>query len=581
MVAIKINFQYRHEYIAIDAWPKCLSLCIVKPMMNMNLHPITLRFSGNSSHLEELFLTDYYHSSLSNIRIFLILGAVLYAAFGILDAVLMPEQMFYIWFIRFIVIGPGLAGVLLISFSDVFKKHMQAVLAFAFVLAGGGIISMIVIAPPPVSYSYYAGMMLVFMWGYALIRLFFVWASLAGWLQVVLYEMTSVWVNPAPFNVFINNNFFFITANLVGMMACYAIEFYARRDFYMKYQLEIEREKVSRINAELEERVRHRTEDYSIINRALQQEVMGHEQAEKALRESEERYRALVETANDMVFRTDRKGYFTFANVSTIRGTGFEEEEIIGKLYLDLIRPDMREEASGFFRLQIQNGIRNTYSEYPVIKKDGSEIWLGQNTQLIIEEGNIIGFQAVSRDITERRRLEKELKESEERYRALSIIDDLTQLYNSRHFYNQLQMELDRIERHDYPLTLLLLDLDDFKIFNDTFGHIEGDQVLFKLGQIIKRCLRKEDSAYRYGGEEFTIILPMTTKDEGVNIAERIRAELKQENFSPLPEKQVHLTVSIGLGQYRKGEAIKAFVGRVDHLMYESKKNGKNKICSQ
>jgi len=550
-------------------------------MMNMNLHPITLKFSDKSSYLEELFLSNYYHSSLANIRTFLILGAVLYAAFGILDAVLMPEQMFNIWFIRFMVIGPGLAGVLLISFTDIFKKHMQAVLAFAFLVAGGGIISMIVIAPPPVSYSYYAGMMLVFMWGYALIRLFFVWASVTGWLQVILYEITSLWVNPVPFHVFINNNFFFISANLVGMMACYAIEFYARRDFYMNYQLEIERENVSRINAELEERVRQRTEDYSIINRALQQEVTGHELAEKALRESEERYRALVETANDMVFRTDRKGYFTFANVSTIRGTGYEEQEMIGKLYLDLIRPDMRGDASGFFRLQIQNGIRNTYSEYPVIKKDGSEIWLGQNTQLIMENGNVVGFQAVSRDITERRRLEKELKESEERYRELSIIDDLTQLYNSRHFYNQLQMEVDRIERHDYPLTLLLLDLDDFKIFNDTYGHIEGDQVLFKLGLIIKRCLRKEDSAYRYGGEEFTIILPMTTKDEGMIIAERIREELKQENFSLIPDKKVHLTVSIGLGQYRKNEAIKAFVGRVDHLMYESKKSGKDKICSQ
>ena len=116
-------------------------------------------------------------------------------------------------------------------------------------LAGLGIICMIVIAPPPVSYSYYAGLMLVFMWGYTLIRLFFVWASIAGWLQVILYEIAAIWINPTPFHVFISNNFFFISANIVGMMACYAIEFYARRDFFMKKQLEIERENVSRINA--------------------------------------------------------------------------------------------------------------------------------------------------------------------------------------------------------------------------------------------------------------------------------------------------------------------------------------------
>jgi diguanylate cyclase (GGDEF)-like protein len=221
------------------------------------------------------------------------------------------------------------------------------------------------------------------------------------------------------------------------------------------------------------------------------------------------------------------------------------------------------------------------YSEYSIIKKDGGELWVGQNTQLIVEDGNIIGFQAVSCDITERKRLEKELteRESEERYRELSIIDDLTQLYNSRYFYNQLKMEIDRLERHEYLLTLLLLDLDDFKIFNDTYGHIERDQVFFRLGQVIKKCLRKEASVYRYGGEEFTIILPMTTKEDGAVTAERIREEFKKDNFSPVPDKNVNPTVNIGLAHYKKQEDMRAFVSRVDHLMYRGKKNGKDRIC--
>jgi two-component system, cell cycle response regulator len=138
---------------------------------------------------------------------------------------------------------------------------------------------------------------------------------------------------------------------------------------------------------------------------------------------------------------------------------------------------------------------------------------------------------------------------------------------------------LDRIERRNYPLTLLLLDIDDFKVFNDTYGHIEGDQVLVRLGRVIKGCLRKEDSAYRYGGEEFTIILPMTTQEEGVVTAQRIRSELKKENFSPIPDKRIALTVSIGLAQYKKNENIKAFVNRVDHFMYHGKKNGKDRVC--
>jgi HD-GYP domain-containing protein (c-di-GMP phosphodiesterase class II) len=249
----------------------------------MKLHPLSLKFSGESSHLEEPFLKDYYKVSLSHVRILLVLGAVLYGAFGVLDALVMPEQMYAIWLVRFVVIGPGLVGVLLLSFSGLFEKYMQPILAFAYILAGLGIICMIVIAPPPVSYAYYAGLMLVFMWGYALIRLFFVWASFAGWLQVLLYELTAIWINQTPFDIFISNNFFFMGANVIGMIACYLIEFYARRDFFMKRQLEKERENVNRINEELEDRVRQRTEDYQVVNLALQQEIAGHKKAKEDL----------------------------------------------------------------------------------------------------------------------------------------------------------------------------------------------------------------------------------------------------------------------------------------------------------
>jgi diguanylate cyclase (GGDEF)-like protein len=186
--------------------------------------------------------------------------------------------------------------------------------------------------------------------------------------------------------------------------------------------------------------------------------------------------------------------------------------------------------------------------------------------------------QLLQADITERKRMEEELRESEQKYRELSIIDDLTQLYNSRHFYVQLKSETERSNRYGQLLTLLLLDLDNFKAFNDAYGHVEGDQVLFRLGQVVKRCLRQTDTAYRYGGEEFTIILPMTTGSDGAVTAERIRTEFKKEHFSPAPGQDVHVTVSIGLAQYKPQEDIKVFVHRVDQLMYQGKKNGKDRV---
>ena len=186
----------------------------------------------------------------------------------------------------------------------------------------------------------------------------------------------------------------------------------------------------------------------------------------------------------------------------------------------------------------------------------------------------------IKRAEAQRERAIKELRESEERYRELSIVDELTQLYNARHFYHQLRMEVDRAGRYGQPLTLLLFDIDDFKRFNDTCGHIEGDRVLRQLGQVTKGCLRQTDSAYRYGGEEFTVLLPMTTCSDGAIIAERIRTQFSGESFSPAPGQEIHMTVSIGLTQFKPREEMKAFVQRADQLMYQGKKNGKDRVCS-
>lgn len=183
------------------------------------------------------------------------------------------------------------------------------------------------------------------------------------------------------------------------------------------------------------------------------------------------------------------------------------------------------------------------------------------------------------RRVLKERRLTQERIHMLEKLKRLSITDGLTKLYNSRYFYNQLKIEIDRTTRYQRPLSLLLMDIDKFKEYNDNFGHLEGDKVLIRLGQVIKSCLRKMDSAYRYGGEEFTIILPETEGDEAATVAERIRAAVEAERFFPQEESDpICITISVGVTEFNWQEEIAVFVQRADKAMYQSKQSGRNRV---
>jgi diguanylate cyclase (GGDEF)-like protein len=192
--------------------------------------------------------------------------------------------------------------------------------------------------------------------------------------------------------------------------------------------------------------------------------------------------------------------------------------------------------------------------------------------------GRIIGAIETVQDITERKNAEKELKKSEQRYREMSITDALTKLYNSRHFFRQLDYEVNRARRYKKPLSLILMDIDNFKRYNDTYGHPEGDSVLKVLSATIKKDLRDSDTACRYGGEEFTVILPETDGEDAFHVAERLRKDFKDVALSPLSETDVHMTVSIGVGSYIPGESADALLKRVDEAMFLAKKDGKNRV---
>ncbi len=309
--------------------------------------------------------------------------------------------------------------------------------------------------------------------------------------------------------------------------------------------------------------------------------ITDRKKAEDDLRKSEESFRNYLEYAPDGVYMSDVKGTFLYGNRKSEEIIGYRREELIGKNFLELnILPEKSLNKAAQLLQANMAGNSTGPDEIELIGKEGRLIPVEINTSVVQRTGQGIVLAFV-RDITDRKRAEEALRESEHKYQELSTIDDLTQLYNSRHFYSQLEREMERSNRYEQPLTLLMLDLDKFKEFNDTYGHVEGDYVLSRLGQVVKRCLRDPDSAYRYGGEEFTIMLPMTTSEEGMVTAKRIQTELRKENFSPVLGQEVYMTVSIGMAQYKPKEEMKAFVNRVDQLMYQAKKNGRDRICSE
>ena len=185
----------------------------------------------------------------------------------------------------------------------------------------------------------------------------------------------------------------------------------------------------------------------------------------------------------------------------------------------------------------------------------------------------------IERTLSEQR-MRSERKIILEELKRLAITDDLTKLYNSRHFYQRLKDEINRCRRYQTPLSLLLLDIDYFKKYNDNYGHLEGNKVLNSLGHTIQTCLRSMDTAYRYGGEEFTVLLPQTTSDEAVTVAIRIKDSVAKLPFNPRDDETVNISVSIGVAEYRHGDTSEAFVRQADQAMYASKEKGRNRVTS-
>ncbi len=163
--------------------------------------------------------------------------------------------------------------------------------------------------------------------------------------------------------------------------------------------------------------------------------------------------------------------------------------------------------------------------------------------------------------------------------KIMAVTDGLTGLYNHREFYQSLRRELERARRYRHTLSLLMIDVDDFKQFNDRFGHPAGDFALRKIAELLRKCARTTDILARYGGEEFAVILPESSAGGALMVAERIKSEVGDHNFIQSANIPVHLTVSIGIYSAESWEVTEdQMVSFADEASYLAKKSGKNRV---
>ena len=171
------------------------------------------------------------------------------------------------------------------------------------------------------------------------------------------------------------------------------------------------------------------------------------------------------------------------------------------------------------------------------------------------------------------------MTESKERLIAdlerLAIRDEMTGLYNYRHFRGQLKTEVQRAIRYQRPLSLILIDIDHFKSVNDTLGHAEGDRVLTGIARILNAKVRATDTAFRYGGEEFVVVLPETRGDQALVVAERTRQAIEQAEL----EIGRSVTVSAGVAEFLATEDAEALLRRTDTALYAAKRAGRNRVA--
>ncbi|MCX5758578.1 MAG: diguanylate cyclase [Candidatus Hydrogenedentes bacterium] len=279
---------------------------------------------------------------------------------------------------------------------------------------------------------------------------------------------------------------------------------------------------------------------------------------------AESKYRSLFEKNTDgMAILNESSRVVTSVNAAFCRIMGAPEEVFIGRSILEFVDPSEQERFDAGLTLCSRNG-QGTLSDIMLLRKDGDKVYMDMSLTFI----NVMRERIVCltfKDTTERRDLEQRLVE-------VAQVDSLTGLFNRRAFNTELDVAITHARSGVSALTLISIDVDNFKKCNDSEGHQAGDCVLKTLGRLIRKSIRANiDSGFRCGGDEFAIIVDGAKAEVAVHIAERLRNEYQED-------ETYGTSLSIGIAEYCHGMSGKEFVRSADDAMYRAKALGKNNL---
>lgn len=263
--------------------------------------------------------------------------------------------------------------------------------------------------------------------------------------------------------------------------------------------------------------------------------------------------------------KTDTEGVITYASTAFCRISQYESGELIGQPHRIVRHPEMSDAIYEDLWRTIKLG-QTWRGELMNSKKDGSAYWVDVVIAPDFDaDGELKGYVAVRQDITDKKRIEQ-----------LSVTDAMTGLHNRLKLDSSLTEELQRAQRYGHPLCLILFDIDNFKLVNDTFGHQAGDTVIVAVADTVRSNVRATDIAGRWGGEEFLVICPDTTLQGACDLAERIRKAITAQDFGEIGRK----TCSFGVAMYHAGMNKDELLGHADTALYAAKREGRDRIAA-